>query len=70
MKGIKNALKFLWGVGLGMSIVQVCYVPESVDGLLIINGWSFASWFYITISAIAVIVILMFYFEDHWDDDK
>ena len=70
MSGIKNAFKFLWGVILGMAIVQICHAPVATSGQDIVNGWSFASYGITGISAIFVVGIIISWLMDHWDDDK
>ena len=69
MTGIKNALKFLWGLISGMAIVQVCYCTTALNRAgFITNGWSFTAWGIIYASGIAIIIVVVTFLADHWND--
>jgi len=70
MNGIKNAMRFVWGVIVGMSIGQIAHSPIAASNQEIINGWSFASYFVLVASGVAIFIFVLIWFVDHWDDDK
>jgi hypothetical protein len=70
MKGIKNALTFLFGFVYASAIWQLIRFPIAADDHAVINGWSFGSIILLFVGGVLILISVIYYLVEHWDDEE
>jgi len=67
---VKRMLSFLWGLMVGISILQTIHYPVAVseDGANIVDGWSFFCYSVIIVSFVTIFMFALKHIVEHWDD--